>query len=303
MADCYKEQDRYFFSAALTADAFDFLTNRFDEHSLDASEDEQVVKRAKLEGFKQVFFSLVATSIGNMKRAIRGEIENNDIAISIHKLIGVDKETNECCVSSTPIVLKETRELGLVAQHSSLVLKIDCFTDDQLENMRKWIANDEVSMALADAHVDAGLQPEAKAVVPELLDALVLSPEGFALGENTSDFQDREAILKVLEEHAFIEKKTGEGLRTLWHLTEPGKHCIDVGISLKPGGKVTCTRSGIPINDMMMFELLNELEQSGWSLRVSTSRREKKRAQERPYKNEERKCWWVQSPCYVRVQH
>ena len=78
---------------------------------------------------------------------------------------------------------------------------------DQLENMRKWIANDEVSMALADAHVDAGLQPEAKAVVPELLDALVLSPEGFALGENTSDFQDREAILKVLEEHAFSEKK------------------------------------------------------------------------------------------------
>ena len=59
------------------------------------------------------------------------------------------------------------------------MLKIDSFTDGQLEHMRKWIANDKVSMALADADANAGLQAESKAVVPELLDALVQSPEGF----------------------------------------------------------------------------------------------------------------------------
>ena len=229
-----------------------------------------------------VFFTFV---IGNLSRAVRTKVDGQEslkekVSISVHRVLEFIPESKKCVVSLNPAATSDAS-----CELVPLVLSLNQLSATVMLDMWKWSQALDLTIRLAN-HVlfPAHLSPS----VPEVLRQLSLSPGGTP--EETFQDDNAKNVVDVLQSEGLIEGPP-------WTFTLKGKTSIECGVSITAEQRVvTRTEDTSPESSAILYQLIMELDHSGWQHMQCHSTGDVKVAKSKPYEHahpESSKVWYT----------
>ena len=185
------------------------------------------------------------------KRARRGTLVSEDLAVAPYRMISFDEATGTYCISTTPLHIETiSMEEDAVLLAGSIVSP-QHFELNTLEGIQSWKVYDNFVLALrrsAASPSEGGEDHEAR--IPGVLSALVTAKQGMLeVDLEDPDAQDDIDLLEDLKDAGYVNQLGGDGEVKKWQLTREGRELVEAGLVLSEPAPMLTPRA-LPFDEL-----------------------------------------------------
>ena len=213
-----------------------------------------------------LWLSIVSNNPSQAKRAIAGDLASSDVGIAVHKLMGVDKASQEVVATSAPVNITGQIEAELNLPCVALVLRPEALSLKSLETIRVWAAVLAVLHRWDPGQVPRAVVEKSSAETWEHLTRLCSSPCAELALQASRLAEDDCAVLPHCCKAGLMDRRL-VGDTAVFALTEAGKAAVLACKTLHSPQRVLSDINPC-VQERDLYELLEGMEQDGWAHKV-----------------------------------